>query len=305
MKRNTIAKTDLEVSPICLGTMTFGTPVAEAQAIALTHWAIDNGVNFIDTANMYEGYARTAGSPGGVAEEILGKALQHRGQQVILATKLGNKIGPAPEDEGTSPAAIHKQLDKSLARLRRDYVDIYYLHRPDEAVPLVDILDAMSKAIEAGKIRYYGISNYSAQQTAELLRVADENSLPRPVIHQPGYSLLNRNVEQDLLPLCVQEQIAAAPYQVLQGGLLTGKYRAGQTAPADSRQAEKPGWGAMPETIDRDIFVQLENIEAEARTQGRSLLEHTIKTTLAAPAVVSLTLGVKKTEQLEELIAAV
>ena len=305
MQKNAIPKTELEVSPICLGTMTFGTPVAPAEAIALTHWAIDHGINFIDTANSYEGYARVVGSPGGVAEEILGQALQGRREQVILATKVGMKVGQAPEDEGTSPGAIRKQLDKSLARLACDYVDIYYLHRPDEAVPVVEILGAMSEAIEAGKVRHYGISNYSALQTAELLKVADENSLPRPVIHQPGYSLLKRDIEQDLLPLCVQQEIAAAPYQVLQGGLLTGKYRAGQASPAGSRQADMPGWGAMPDVIDKETFVQLAAIEAEARAQGRSLLEHTIKATLAAPAIVSLILGVKRTEQLEELIKAV
>lgn len=305
MQRNPIPKTDLKVSPICLGTMTFGTPVARAEAIALTHWAIDNGINFIDTANMYEGYARTAGSAGGVAEEILASALHDRREQVILATKVGMKVGQAPEDEGTSPAAIARQLDKSLARLACDYVDIYYLHRPDADAPLADILGALSKAIAAGKIRHYGISNYSAEQTAELLRVADDNSLPRPVIHQPGYSLLNRSVENDLLPLCAKEQIAVAPYQVLQGGLLTGKYQPGQAPPADSRQAEKPGWGAMPKVVDRDTFVQLEAIKAEAQAQGRSLLAHTIKTTLQQPAIVSLVLGVKRTEQLDALIGAV
>ena len=305
MQKNPIPKTDLQVSPICLGTMTFGTPVAQAEAIALTHWALDHGVNFIDTANMYEGYARTMGSPGGVAEEILGHALKGRREQAILATKVGMTVGPDPEDQGTSPAAIAKQLDRSLARLACEYVDIYYLHRADDTFPLVDILAAMSQAIDAGKVRYYGISNYSAVQTAELLRVADENHLARPVIHQPGYSLLNRGVEDDLLPLCLKEQIAVAPYQVLQGGLLTGKYRPNQRPPAESRQAQKPGWGGMPEVIAPETFAQLQIIDSEARAQGRSLLAHTIKTTLALPSVVSLILGVKRAEQLAELINAV
>ncbi len=304
MKRNCIPKTDLDVSVICLGTMTFGTPVGEADAIKLTHWAIDHGVNFIDTANMYEGYARAAGSSGGVAEEILGKATADRRDKVVLATKLGNQVGPAPEDDGTSPAAIRKQLDASLGRLDTDCIDIYYLHKPDvHNTPMVEILSALNAAIEAGKIRYYGVSNYSATQFAELLKVADENSLPRPIIHQPAYSLLNAGIEGDLLPLCEREQIAVAPYRVLQGGLLTGKYRRGQGAPDGSRKAEMESW--MSEFTD-DMFDQLEQIEADAEAKGRtSLLQHTILETLAKPAVVSLVLGVKRIDQLEALLNSV
>ena len=302
MEQRQIPKTDLNVSVICLGTMTFGTPVVEADAIKLTQWAVDNGINFIDTANMYEGYARHLGSAGGVAEEILGKALKDRRKQVVLATKVGMKVGEAAEDEGTSPAAIGKQLDKSLQRLDTDFVDIYYLHKPDPDVPLAEIIGALKEQIDNGKIRHYGISNYSAEQMAELLKIADANNLPRPVIHQPPYSLLKPDVEKDLLPLCEKEQIAATPYQVLQGGLLTAKYVRGKTAPADSRTAEQPDW--MPELND-ELFDKLEAIETDAKAKDRTLLEHTLKETLAKPAIVSLILGVKRIEQIEGLISAV
>ncbi len=302
MKQNQIPKTDLSVSEICLGTMTFGTPVNEADAIKLTHYAIEKGINFIDTANMYEGYARHVGSPGGVAEEILGKALKGKRQKVVLATKVGMKVGDAPEDEGTSPAAIKKQLDNSLKRLDTDYIDIYYLHRPDTSVSLADILGALKEAIEAGKIKYYGISNYSAKQTAELLETADKNNLPRPVMHQPPYSLLKRDIEQDLLPLCDREQIAVVPYQVLQGGLLTGKYQRGQQPPADSRKSEKSDW--LPDLSD-ELFDKLEQIEADAKARGRTMLEHAIKSALEKPAIISVILGVKRTEQIDSLISAV
>ena len=302
MEQRQIPKTDLNVSVICLGTMTFGTPVVEADAIKLTQWAVDNGINFIDTANMYEGYARHLGSAGGVAEEILGKALKDRRKQVVLATKVGMKVGKAAEDEGTSPAAIGKQLDKSLQRLDTDFVDIYYLHKPDPDVPLAEIIGALKEQIDNGKIRHYGISNYSAEQMAELLKIADANNLPRPVIHQPPYSLLKPDVEKDLLPLCEKEQIAATPYQVLQGGVLTAKYVRGKTAPADSRTAEQPDW--MPELND-ELFDKLEAIEADAKAKDRTLLEHTLKETLAKPAIVSLILGVKRIDQIESLISAV
>ena len=300
MKKVQIPKTDLSVSPICLGTMTFGTPVAEPDAIEITHWAIDNGVNFIDTANMYEGYARSAGSAGGVAEEILGKALPGRRDQVVLATKLGMQVGPEAEDDGTSPAAIRKQLDLSLKRLATGFVDIYYLHRPDvHNTPLAEIIGALGEAISAGKIRHYGLSNYSAEQLAELLKAADENGLPRPVIHQPPYSLLNRDIEKDLLGLCEKEKIAVAPYQVLQGGLLTGKYRRGQEVPSGSRKTEKPQW--IPE-LSEELFDQLDEIEAQAKAKGRSLMQHALLATLELPPVVSLVLGVKRIDQLESLI---
>ncbi len=133
MEYSRIPNTNLRVSRICLGTMTFGTPVAEQDAVTLTQWAVDNGVNFIDTANMYEGYARVPGSPGGVAEAILGKALKGRREKVVLATKVGMKVGDAPESEGTSPAAIRRNLDRSLRLLATEVIDIYYLHGPDTA----------------------------------------------------------------------------------------------------------------------------------------------------------------------------
>jgi aryl-alcohol dehydrogenase-like predicted oxidoreductase len=304
MQKKFIPKTSLEVSQICLGTMTFGTPVAEAEAITLTHSAIDHGINFIDTANMYEGYTRVVGSAGGIAEEILGKALKGRRGKVVLATKLGMKVGAAPEDEGASPAAVRKQLDMSLRRLATDCIEIYYLHKPDEKTPLADTLGALNEAMLAGKIKHYGISNYSAQQTAELLRVADAIAVPRPMIHQPPYSLLKPDIEKDLLPLCRQEMIAVAPYQVLQGGLLTGKYRRGQATPPGSRQSEKPQWLLGSGGMTDELFARIEGIEEEARTLGRSLLEHALKATLEKPAVISLVLGAKRIDQIESCVAA-
>jgi aryl-alcohol dehydrogenase-like predicted oxidoreductase len=299
MKKRQISKTDLMVSPVCLGTMTFGTPVGEADAIRLTQWAVDHDVNFIDTANMYEGYTRFVGSAGGVAEEILGKALKGRREKAIVATKVGMKVGNAPEDEHTSPAAIRKQLDRSLKRMATDVVDIYYLHRPDPVTPLANILGTLDKVRRQGKIRYYGISNYSAEQTAQLLKAADENHLPRPVIHQPAYSLLKRDIEQDLLPLCAKEQIAVAPYQVLQGGLLTGKYRRGMPLPKDSRKAEKDGWVWE---LSEELFGRIEALEAEAKAGGRTLFQHALLACFDQPAIVSLVLGVKRIDQLEELV---
>ena len=301
MRQNSIPGTDLRVSPICLGTMTFGTPVAETDAVRLVHHAHDRGVNFIDTANMYEGYTRTIGSPGGVAEQILGKAIAGRRGDFVVATKVGMKVGEAPEDENTSPAAIRKHLELSLGRLGIDCVDIYYLHKPDPDTPPADILGALDEVIRAGKARHYGVSNYSAEQLAALLATADGGGLPRPVIVQPGMSLLKQDVCADLLPLCAREQIVVAPYQVLQGGLLTGKYRRGQPVPADSRKAEKDGWVWE---LDDKLFDRIEEIEAEAARLDLSITQYAIRWTLEQPAVVSAIVGVKRPEQIDDAVAA-
>ncbi len=299
MKRNQIPKTELEVSEICLGTMTYGSPVSKNDAIKLTDQAIDMGINFIDTANMYEGYNRVPGSSGGVAEEILGEALQNKRDKIILATKVGMNVGDTPEDVGTSPEAIRKQLDLSLKRLKTDYIDIYYLHSPDPETPIISTLSELDSVIKQGKIRYYGVSNFSAQQLEELLTIADENMLPRPVICQPPLSLLKQDVIQDLLPLCEQENIAVAPYQIFQGGLLTGKYHKGMPLPKDSRKSEKSEW--MWNLTD-EIFDQLEEIEISAKNEGISMIQYAVRWVLSQSAVVSAIVGVKRIEQLEEII---
>ena len=302
MKQSRIPKTELDVSAICLGTMTFGTPVGEADAVKLTHYAHDQGINFIDTANMYEGYARSIGSAGGVAEEIVGKAVAGRRDDFIIATKVGMKVGEASEDEWCSPAAIRKHLDLSLQRMGIDCVDIYYMHKYDPDTPPADMLGTLDEAIKAGKIRHIGVSNYSAEQLAALLKVADENGLPRPVIIQPGMSFLKQDVCADLLPLCAKEEIAAAPYQVLQGGLLTGKYKRGEGIPADSRKAEKDGWVW---DLEDDLFDKLEAIEADADKAGLTMTQYAIRWALEQPAVISPIIGVKGTSQVDDAVAAV
>ena len=301
MNLQAVPKTDLKVSPLCLGTMTFGTPVAEADAIQVIHWALDHGVNFFDTANMYEGYSRYLGSPGGVAEEILGKALKGKREQVVLATKVGMKIGPADGDQGLSRAHVLREIDRSLLRLQCDYVDLYYMHKPDPSTPIAESIQAFNEIIDAGKARHWAISNFPAEQIANLLKICDDNGWRRPVALQPAYSLLKRDIEAEILPLCQREQIAVFPYQVLQGGLLTNKYQRGQTVPNDSRQVEKPEW-TMP--LNDEMFNKLEQIQADANKLGRSLLQQALKGLFDQPGILSLVIGVKRIPQLENLITA-
>ncbi len=299
---NRIPGTESNVFPITLGTMTYGSPVAFDEAVKLTQYAVSCGINLIDTANMYEGYNRYAGSAGGVAEEIVGRALRglpHSG--IAVATKVGMKVGAAPEDEGTSPAAIRKQLDNSLRRLGMDCVDLYYLHRPDESIPPADIIGALSDAQRAGKIRYYGVSNYSAEQLAALLRAADEAHLPRPVACQPPLSYLKQEALAHLLPLCAAEDIAVIPYQIYQGGLLTGKYRRGEAAPAGSRAAEKPEWMMR---LDDALFDRIEAFAAAAQSPGKSMSQYAVRRTLEQPAGGSAIFGVKSAAQIDDAVAA-
>src|SRR5439155_12751873 len=155
MQHRPLGSSGLLVSPVCLGTMTFGTPVGETESIRLIQAAIDLGINFIDTANVYEGYARYLGSPGGVAEEIVGKALRDRRNRVVLATKVGAPIGPGPQDRGLSAVHILRELDRSLGRLRTDVIDLYIIHWPDREVPPQKTLAPMDQPGRAGKVRKF------------------------------------------------------------------------------------------------------------------------------------------------------
>ena len=219
----------------------------------------------------------------------------------MIATKLGMKVGEADEDEGTSAAAIKKHLDLSLQRLRTDYVDIYYLHKPDPDAQLGETLQALDDVIRGGKVRYYGVSNYSADQLSELLSVADDNGLPRPVVIQPGISLLKQDQCADLLPLCSEERIGVVPYQVLQGGLLTGKYKRSEPLPADSRKAEKDGW--VWDLTD-ELFDKLDAIEKQAAEAGVTMTQFAIRWILQQQAVVSAIVGVKRESQLDDAVTA-
>ena len=297
-----IPGTELRVSRICLGTMTFGSPVGEEDAVRLVRYALDeHNINFIDTANMYEGYNRYAGSAGGVAEEIVGKAVRSARDRFVVATKVGMKVGTEPVDENTSPEAIRVQLRRSLKRMGTDYVDVYYLHRFDPDTEPQAIARAMGAELRAGTIRAWGVSNYTAPQLAALLEAARRENVPAPALCQPALSLLNRAALDDMLPLCEKENIGVVPYQVLQGGVLTGKYKRGAAAPEGSRLAEKPEW-LKPFTDE--VYNVLAECERAAEAAGVSMTQHALRWALAQPAVVSALIGVKRTEQIDEAAKA-
>lgn len=300
MQNRELGASGLLVSPICLGTMTFGEPVGEADAIRLVHAAIDLGINFVDTANVYEGYRRYLGSPGGVAEEIVGKALRDRRDQVILVTKVCAPVGPASQDRGLSSTHILRELENSLRRLQTEVIDLYVMHWPDKHTPLETTLATLDTAVRQGKVRYIGASNHSDAQLCEMLWLADKRNWPRIVSSQIPFSLLRREFQNDLA-FCQRHAIGVTPYQSLQGGLLTGKYRRGQTPPTDSRAAEKPEWMWR---FDDALFDRLETVEGLAKEMGVSAAKYSLAWTLAQPAMTSLVVGSKRVAQIEEAVAA-
>ena len=302
MQKNHVTGTDIEVSAICLGTMTFGTPVAEKEAVKLVLWALDHGINFIDTADIYEGYTRFLGSPGGVAESILGVALQGRREDAILTTKVGNAVGDGEyQGTGLGRSHIRHQLCASLKRLRTDYIDFYELHKADPDTPLEESVSVMVELIQEGKVRHWGFSNFDSPQIQQMLLICDENHWPRPVIAQPLYNWLERACEETYLPLCRANQIAITPYQPLQGGLLTGKYAADQAPPVGSRGAEHPRWLKLEDGVHEKLkgFVQ------ESKDARLEPAQYAIRWLLDKLGITSVVVGVKSIEQLSNVMDAI
>lgn len=223
-----LGRTGIKVSPICLGTMNFGGPTNEADAIRITHTALDRGINFIDTANVYQ---------GGASERIVGKALREwdRRDEVILATKVYSPMSGNPNDRGGSRRHIMKSCEDSLKRLQLETIDLYQLHRPDLDVPQEETLRAFDDLIRQGKVRHIGCSTHPAWKVMESLAISEKLGISRYVSEQPPYNLLDRRIENELLPLCEEYGLAVLPWSPVGGGVLTGRYSADEKAPQGSR----------------------------------------------------------------------
>ena len=296
MQQRRIPNTDLDVSVVCLGTMTFGTPVDQQGVDGIMDWCLDNGLNFIDTADMYEGYTRFLGSPGGKSEALIGNALVGRRDKAVITTKVGNPIGDDTYS-GTGLGRDHvlHQIDASLERLRTDYVDIYEMHRDDPDTPLEESIATMAGLIEAGKVRYWGFSNFEPDDIHRMIALCDGNGWPRPVIAQPQLSWLVRDSEEEYIPACIEYDIAVTPYRTLQAGLLTGKYKRGQEAPAGSR-GDESSWLDDP---DDELWDRIEQFEREAAGASLTPTQYAVKWLLDRPGVTSVIVGCKRPDQLE------
>ncbi len=238
MNYRQLGRTGVMVSPICLGTMNFGGPTDEAESIRIIDAALDGGINFIDTANVYT---------GGRSEAIVGKALTAGGKrdQVVLATKVFSPVGAGPNDRGGSRFHIVQACEDSLKRLQTDHIDLYQLHRPALNIPQDETLRAFDDLVRAGKVRYVGASTHPAWAVMEALATSERYSLVRYVSEQPPYNLLDRRIENELLPLCERYNLAVLPWSPVAGGILAGRYAPDATKPEGSRAQL---WGARFET---------------------------------------------------------
>jgi aryl-alcohol dehydrogenase-like predicted oxidoreductase len=221
-----LGRSGLKVSQLCLGTMMFGGATDEATSGRIVASAREAGVNFIDTADAYN---------GGKSEEVVGRAIAADRSHWVVATKIANPMGPGPNDRGLSRRHCIAATEASLKRLGTDVVDILYLHKEDHATPLAETVHALADLVKAGKIRYFGVSNYRAWRVAEICRLCDEIGIDRPVVSQPYYNALNRMPEVEHLPACGYFGLGIVPYSPLARGVLTGKYAADAPPPADTR----------------------------------------------------------------------
>ena len=228
MEYRYFGRTGYKVSPLCLGTMNFGGVTNEADSINIIHAALDAGINFVDTANSYN---------EGRSEEITGKALQGRRDQVFLATKVRSQVGQGPNDKGLSRVHILQAVEDSLRRLNTDHIDLYQTHRPEPDVPVDETLRALTDLVSAGKVRYIGASTHPACMIIEALAVSEREHLARYTSEQPPYNLLDRRIENELVPLALKYQLAIIPWAPIAQGLLAGRYKAHQAAPEDTRLA--------------------------------------------------------------------
>ena len=299
MEMRRVPNTDIEVSVVCLGTMLFGTPVGEEDGRYLVHWCLDNGINFIDTADIYEGYTRFLGSPGGVAETMIGESIHDRRDRVVLTTKVGNPIGDEVyKGTGLGRDHILHQIDTSLGRLRTDYVDFYELHRDDPDTPLAEPIEVMAELIQRGKVRHWGFSNFRTDQIEEMLRLCDENGWPRPVIAQPPLSWLDREAQERYMPLCRNQRVGITPYRTLGSGLLTGKYRRDRQPPEGSRFKEDPPDAGPTE----QEWSRIDRFLREASSAGLAPVQYAFKWVADRPGVTSVTVGARRPDQLQPLL---
>ncbi len=327
MEYRKVGRTGLKVSTFCLGTMMFGKAADEQESLRIIHKAIDAGVTFIDTADMYQ---------NGVTEQILAKAIKGTRNSLVIASKAGHIRGldkkygeqkisgpidlarprpfhpwPAgmnigPNDMGLSRKHMMQAVEAILSRLETDYLDIYYAHMPDYDTPLDETLRAMDDLVRQGKVRYLGCSNFRAYQLCKALWISDKQSLARWDIIQPPFNLLARDIEYELLPLCIEEGIGVAVFSPLAAGFLSGKYEKGKP-PIEGRRFAMGKVGfrynqAYWTDIDFDAVEQLKKIAGD---HGKTLSQLALAWVLNKKGITSIVCGTTSMEQLEQNLSAV
>jgi len=297
MQHRPLGRTGVSVSQFCLGTMMFGSwgNPDHDESIRIIHAALDAGINFIDTADVYG---------AGESEEIVGKALAGRRDDVVLATKFHNPMGDDLNQRGNSRRWIMRAFEDSLRRLGTDWIDVYQVHRPDPSTDVEETLSALTDLVRQGKIRYIGSSTFPASQIVEAQVAARDRNLERFVTEQPPYSILVRGVEADVLPTCARHGIAVMCYSPLAGGWLSGRWR------KDTGQQESSRAGRLPERFDlsnpynQRKLDAVEELAQLADQAGLTLIQLAIAFAASHPAITSPLIGPRTMEQLETQLAA-
>lgn len=296
MDYSTLGRTGVKVSPLTLGAMNFGSfaNTDHDDGVRIIHRALDAGINVIDTADIYS---------AGESEEIVGKALAGRRDNVVLATKAHNPMGTDPNMRGNSRRWLVRAVEDSLRRLGTDHIDVYQMHRPDPDCDLDETLGALTDLVRAGKIRYAGCSTFPAHQIVESHWIAERRGRERFVTEQPPYSILTRGIESDVLPVARQYGMGVLPWSPLAGGWLSGKYRKGHAV--DSARVNR-----MPDRYDPQTPANAAKLEAVeqlvtlAADNGLTLIELALAFVLEHPAVSSAIIGPRTMEQLESQLGA-
>jgi aryl-alcohol dehydrogenase-like predicted oxidoreductase len=290
MEYTTLGRNGVKVSRLCLGTMMFGGPTDEADSLRIIDRAIEAGINFIDTANVYN---------AGESERILGKAIRNRRDQLFIATKVRGSMGEQINDQGLSRHHILNQVEDSLRRLDTDYIDLYILHRPDEETPVEETLRAIDDLVRQGKVRYVGCSNLHGWQLCEALWCSDRRGYTPMAAVQPLYNIVNRDAEVDLLPMCRKHGVGVMAYSPLARGVLTGKYLPGQPPPAGSR-AERKDRRMLQTELRDESFEVAQKIRPLCEAHGKTMTQFALNWILANPIISAAIAGPRTMAQLED-----
>ncbi|MGG2995143.1 aldo/keto reductase [Paenibacillus macerans] len=293
MKYRRLGTSGLEVSALGLGTNAFGKRADRETSIRLIHQALDSGINFIDTANIYA---------GSQSERIIGEALADRRQGVVLATKAGLVRGEGPNASGSSRLHLQQELEQSLKRLKTDYVDLYQIHTFDPHTPLEETLRTLDDMVRAGKVRYIGASNYAAWELMKAIGISESRGWTRYISTQVSYSLADRTPEQELIPMCADQGVGIIPYFPLAGGILSGKYHSVKEAPAGSRADTDPNFGRFLDEERIALGQQVSRLAADRETSASAL---SLAWLMTRPAVSTVIVGATRPEQLEDNLRSV
>ncbi len=295
MRYKNLGRTGMRVSSLCLGCMNFGDKTDQAESVHIMHAAIDAGINFFDTANVYGPKKEK-----GISEQIVGEALADgKRDQVILATKVGGGMGAGPNQfRNTSRYAIMLNLEASLGRLKTDYLDLYQIHVMDRRTPLDEVMKTLDDIVRSGKARYVGVSKWAPALIAEAVMLADRYGWVRPISEQPPYNLLDRSIENELMWTCDRHGLGIIPWAPIAGGILSGKYNSDGTGPEGSR------FSSMNMRLTPEALKRIEQLKPLADQKGVTLAEFALAWVMGQPFISSAITGPSKMEHLESSLKA-